>query len=244
MKNAKIWYLYNSSFALRLENKLLVFDYFSDQPANNEAGLEGGVITPEDLIGLDVYVFVSHSHHDHYNPTIYTWGNYANRVTYIFSDDVIAQPVNGLHLLKPHEVYNIHDLKVKTLLSNDLGLAFYIEIEGFFIFHSGDLNWWHWAEESKEWNAGMEKIFKKEMSALVGLPIDFAFLPVDPRLGDNYSLALRYFIDQVKTEQTQIFPMHFGDQFHVFEQLKRDGYLEEDYILPITHRGQVFDFNK
>lgn len=235
MTNVKIWYLFNSGFALRVENKLLIFDYFYEQPVQDRVGLEGGVISAEDLIGLDVYVFVSHGHHDHYNRIIFSWEQYADRVTYILSDDVKKTPDHNIHLVKPHEMYHFHDLSVKTLLSNDLGVAFYIEVEGLHIFHSGDLNWWHWTGESKEWNLGMEKIFKEEMSALNGLPLDFAFIPVDPRLGKHYLLGLNYF-NTIKPEKCTIFPMHFGDQWL--------GILDQEYVLQITHRGQSFDISK
>ncbi|MBC7958836.1 MAG: MBL fold metallo-hydrolase, partial [Vallitaleaceae bacterium] len=133
---------------------------------------------------------------------------------------------------------------IKTLLSNDMGVAFYVTIEGLHFFHSGDLNWWRWPQESKEWNDGMEKIYKEEMKRLKDLPLDFAFIPADPRLGDNYLLSVRYFIDKIRPDECLIFPMHFGDDWKVFDSLKNDGYLDDEIVIPITHRGQKFEVYK
>lgn len=244
MENVKIWYLYNSSFALKIKNKLLIFDYYNEEPHHPKRGFEGGVLSSEDLKGLDVTFFVSHSHSDHYSHSIFSWEKSANSVTYIISDDVKVKPIDGLYLVKPHEEYLIHDLKIKTLLSNDLGVAFYVEVEGLYLFHSGDLNWWHWVEASEEWNADIEKVFKEEMSSLLGLPLDFAFIPTDPRLGKSYDLSLNYFINNIKTYQCIIFPMHFSEQWQVFDALKADGYLKDGHVLQIKHRGQLQNFSK
>ncbi|MBC7959927.1 MAG: MBL fold metallo-hydrolase, partial [Vallitaleaceae bacterium] len=157
MKNIKIWYLDHSSFAVKVKNKVLIFDYHNDQEFNGKKGFEGGVIRPEELKGLDVFVFVSHSHNDHYNPIIHSWEKEARKITYIFSSDVEEKDTHKVHLVEPHKEYDFHGIHIKTLLSNDMGVAFYVTIEGLHFFHSGDLNWWRWPQESKEWNDGMEK---------------------------------------------------------------------------------------
>ncbi len=240
MGNVKIWYLYNSGFAVRVNEKLLVFDYYRDEPVPNKQGLSGGVISPDDLKGLEVYVFVSHSHHDHFNPCVFAWAEAARRVTYILSDDVKVKAGTGVHFVKANEVYAFEDVQVKTFASNDLGVAFHVEVEGISLFHAGDLNWWHWAGEPDAWNDGMEKSFKAQMALVAGLAMDFAFIPVDPRLGKSYSLALGYFLEEVMPEGCRVFPMHFGDQWLVFDDLGRDGFLDGGRVVGLTHRGQVF----
>ena len=42
------------------------------------------------------------------------------------------------------EEITVDNMKIKTLESSDIGVAFLIEIEGKVIYHAGDLNWWHW----------------------------------------------------------------------------------------------------
>lgn len=243
MKHIKIWYLYNSGFAVKINNKLLVFDYYNDIPANSSTGLDSGVIHETDLKGLDVYVFVSHRHHDHHNKIIYSWQMLSTpeRVTYIISDDVEVTEGRNIHYLKPHQNYQIEDLKIKTLKSNDEGIAFYIQLEDLNLFHAGDLNWWRWEDASLEWNNDIEDIFKKEIQALVGLPLDIAFIPVDPRLESNYALTLEYMTANILSEHCTIIPMHFGDRYDLFEHLDSDGYLNNKNILTISKRGQMFE---
>jgi L-ascorbate metabolism protein UlaG (beta-lactamase superfamily) len=239
----KIWYLYNSSFAVKINNKLLIFDYYNNLPYDTVESLNGGVIRPEDLKDLDVYVFVTHRHHDHYNKVIYTWQeeNIAHKITYILSHDIEDVTCNNVHFLEPHQDCMIDDLRILTLKSNDEGISFYIQVDEVNLFHSGDLNWWRWEEESDEWKNRIEVLYKTEIGKLKGLPMELAFIPVDPRLERNYALSLEYFTEKIMPEHCTIIPMHFGDQYGVFEQLKIDGYLENKNILTISKRGQMFE---
>lgn len=243
MKNIKIWYLYNSGFAVKINKKLLIFDYFNDTPSDLDESLYGGVIRPEDLDNLDVYVFVTHRHHDHYNKVIFTWQeqNVANTITYILSNDLEDVACNNVHFMEPHQDCIIDDLRIITLKSNDEGISFYVQVEEVNLFHSGDLNWWCWEDESDEWKAGIEKIYKTEIGKLKTLPLQIAFIPVDPRLERNYSLSLQYFVEKIMPEHCTVIPMHFGDSYGIFEQLKTDGYLENKNILTISKRGQMFE---
>ena len=49
-----------------------------------------------------------------------------------------------IHSLKPETDVEIGNLKIRTLKSTDLGVAFMVETEGRRIYHAGDLNRWQW----------------------------------------------------------------------------------------------------
>ena len=86
---ARIYYLYHSGFALKYKGNLLIFDYYSDQSESGARGLREGTISPKDLRDArKVYVFVSHSHHDHYNPVIYDWKEINEDIHYFLSFEV------------------------------------------------------------------------------------------------------------------------------------------------------------
>lgn len=59
-------------------------------------------------------------------------------------------------------------MTVETLPSTDEGVAWFVTAEGKFIFHAGDLNWWHWEGEDKAWNANMAADFKRYTEPLGG----------------------------------------------------------------------------
>lgn len=87
-----------------------------------------------------------------------------------------------------------------------------ITVEGRTIFHAGDLNNWHWNEESTaEEVREAESYYADELSLLSRhvKHLDLAMFPVDARLGRDYMKGAEEFIKTVKTD---IFaPMHFSE---------------------------------
>lgn len=60
------------------------------------------------------------------------------------------------------------------------------------IYHAGDLNWWHWEEESEYYNEQMRMDYQKEIHKLKNIRIDVAFVPLDPRQEEQYYWGLDY----------------------------------------------------
>lgn len=245
---AHIYYLFHSGFAVRTDRHLLVFDYYLDTPVNGKNGLDAGVITPEVLQslgeGMETLVFSSHKHHDHYNPVILKWAQHVKGIRYVLSDDIkITQPSKNVLLLHPGSIYEESGMRISVLDSTDEGAAFLIEIDGLAVFHAGDLNWWHWEGEPEEENRLMGENYRKQIDRLIGRPVDLAFIPVDPRLEDQYLWGLDYFMKTVGAQK--VFPMHFGNEYGIFERLRTDpaaaAYL--DRIAEIQHRGQHFTYS-
>ena len=85
---ATVTYLFHSGLLVAVEDTLLVFDYWQ-----GEEGMfpEKARIAPEDFEPYKrVFVFVSHSHPDHYDPVIYTWDKKKYHITYIIADELPA----------------------------------------------------------------------------------------------------------------------------------------------------------
>ena len=54
------------------------------------------------------------------------------------------------------------------------------------IFHSGDLHFWHWEDDTPEEEKAMYDAYMVQLEKIKKLDrIDIAFVPVDPRLGVN-----------------------------------------------------------
>ena len=115
--------------------------------------------------------------------------------------------------LKPRERWEKGDVKVLTLKSTDEGVAFCVTAEGKKIYHAGDLNDWHWNEESDEWNLRMLGRYKKFTQPLKGQEIDVGFIPMDPRQEENYALGLEWFLQIADCKK--IYPMHTWGQYEL-----------------------------
>ncbi len=246
-----IYHLYHSGVAVETNDTLLIFDYSNDRPEGDISSLSneentwftGGIVTREELNRKDrVYVFVSHKHGDHYNPVIFDWEKTKPGINYILSDDI--QPprnIDNIVLMKKDEEKEVGGIKVKTFGSTDQGVSFLVELDKLKVFHAGDLNWWHWSSFSEEQLIKEEKDFKKEINKLKGEKVDIAFIPVDPRLGDNYNLAANYFIQQINPGL--LVPIHFGSNYSITRSLKKKINTLHAEVAEINTRGQLIPYN-
>ena len=231
----KITYIHHSSFCVELENSILLFDYFKGD-------------LPKFDTNKKLYVFASHFHEDHFDKCIFDIQNVHPDVTYILSKDIkrhrskyIKAAKNSV-ILNFNENISIDDMKIKTLESSDIGVAFLIKIEDKVIYHAGDLNWWHWeGENSDEENKYAENKFKDGIDKIKGLDIDLAFVPLDPRQGDFYYLGFNYFMENTNTKVA--FPMHMWGDFSLCKTFKSSEYAKDykDRVIEISKDNQVFD---
>jgi len=230
---AKIWYLYHSGFAVQTEKHFMIFDYWKQSPKGK--GLESGVIDPETLKEQNVIVFASHSHHDHYNRDIRNWGKMIPNLRLVRSDYI--EPVRGALMIGPGEKITEKDFTVETLKSNDEGVAFIVDIDGLCIYHAGDLNWWHWEGEPDDENEEMADSYIEQISKMSGRHIDIAFVPVDPRLEDQYAWGINRFMQTVDAKW--VIPMHFGSDSSVVDRLLHDEVSAQyrEKIIKLIQRG-------
>ncbi len=241
METVTVRYLYHSGFAVEFNDTVLIFDYYSDESENEIRSLSTGVIEPSEIKDKRVMVFSSHKHPDHFNPVILSWKTNLPNVQYFLSSDIPKKYHSEFtHILKPNQVYEESGLKIQTFKSTDAGVAFLITLNGINIYHAGDLNWWHWDEESKAWNNDMAARFKYEISLLKEINIDIAFLTADPRQEEAELLGLNWFIDHVNVKT--VFPMHFWDDYTIMDRIKKEAQNKPDLnkVRLISKRGEAF----
>ena len=113
-----------------------------------------------------------------------------------------------------------------------------MECEGRTIYHAGDLNWWHWEGEPDAYNEHMKMAYLKEIEKLKDTPIDVAFVPVDPRLGEQYYYGIDGFAKRVDAKA--LIPMHCWGDYTVVEKLMHQEETKEyrERIYPITKEGE------
>lgn len=197
----RITYLENSGFSVKLGKTLLVFDECNGKPDRNGKGVvtRGQVEAAEKSC-----LFLSHSHSDH-------WCREALSLpfTEVFLSDEFPKGYRG-HRLSEGQTLNLPDLTVRAFGSTDLGVSFLVDVEGKRIFHAGDLNLWHWEDESteeeiKEATDWFERILGT-LAPYAGT-IDLCFFPVDPRMGKNTARGAHR-IQEVLHPKAFV-PMHF-----------------------------------
>lgn len=227
----KVTYIGHSGFLIHWPECSWLFDYY-----------EGTL--PELEEDKPLFVFVSHRHEDHFNPEIFSIKG-PREIIYILSADVkrymkdVSIPKSH-YFVKPEETITLqkYGLSIETLRSTDCGTAFLIHYKEKNIYHAGDLNWWVWEGESKQYNNNMTANFKRYVKPLLGLDLFAAFLPLDPRQERWYDKGFLYILENAHVKHA--FPMHFWKDFSVIQKFisSPEGQKHKDSIVPLSCQGQ------
>jgi L-ascorbate metabolism protein UlaG (beta-lactamase superfamily) len=237
----KLTYIYHSGYAIEANGFAIVFDYYKD---SGVSPMEGYV--HDKLLHREgqLYVLASHFHPDHFNKDILSWKRQKEDIKYLLSTDILhekkAKTADGLYL-KQGDYYEDEHIRVQAFGSTDAGISFLVRMEGKLIFHAGDLNNWHWKDESTPNEvAEAEKAYLKELEQLavsVG-HLDLAMFPIDPRLGTDYMRGAEQFVSRIKTKI--IAPMHFGEAYDKVAAFAPFACIHHCRLLPLTHKGEDF----
>ena len=206
-----VYYIYNSDFVIELEKSILIFDFYKF-PHNKKKEKEKFFNRFIKRTDKKVYVFSTHSHLDHFNKEILTWLEMNENIKYILSDDIRILKHKNFYFTKEDDSFELDNLKINTFGSTDLGSSFYINTENKNIFHSGDLHFWHWEDDTLEEEKTMYDAYMVQLEKIKKLDrIDIAFVPVDPRLGVNTLEGVELFYKILKPRI--IIPMHFSNDY-------------------------------
>jgi len=237
----KLIYLEHSGFLICGEDFNMVIDYYKGK-ADVFGAIESQALNSE----KPLYILASHHHSDHFDPAILTWRLKSEAVpVYIFSGDITGVKTSSQKVVfvNPGEEYSDGVVRVKAFGSTDAGVSFYIEAGGKKIFHAGDLNNWHWKDESTPEEAlECENAYLKELAEVARevKNLDLAMFPLDARLGSGYTRGAEQFLDAIKV--SLFAPMHFWRRFDTLAPFK--DYAEKsgtNFVLWKTE-GQEVDF--
>ena len=133
-----IWYLGHTGWAVKTRSKLLIFDYWG-RGRSDEPLLANGRIDADEIKSLDVTVFVSHAHEDHYDEGIFDWVKTIKKITYVFGWE--NKKASQAIFMGPREKRIIGDMEVHLVNSpkaNPFDNTFLVKTEGLAIYHAGD----------------------------------------------------------------------------------------------------------
>lgn len=214
---AHIWYLDHSGWAVRTKNHLLIFDYveFRQDPVN--PFLAKGYINPEEIKNLNVVVFVSHKHPDHYDSKIFGWSKSIKNIQYVTGFKPKNISTIKYAYVGPREEKVINGVEVNTIKSTDSGVAFLVKADGIKIYHSGD------HANKKEVVHGE---YHKEIDYLANIEpeIDIAFVLAGSACGGGYTSCVLQgdFYAIKKLSPKVVFPMHSGGREYIYKKFASD----------------------
>ncbi len=181
-----------------------------------------------------VYFFVTHHHADHYDAAIC---DYEGLASFILSDDVRPLcPMRKTVYVRPNQSYQIDDMTVRTFASTDCGVAFLIELDGAVLFHSGDLNWWHWQNDDAATQRAEAEQFKAIVDGIAAR-LDVAFVPYDPRLGSAEHYSFGYYLDTKHIRY--LIPIHMRDDFDVSRRMVAQFPHHRHKLVAVTAEDEV-----
>ena len=223
-----VTYIEHSGFSVELPECTLLFDYYLGK-------------LPEFPKEHPLIVFASHVHGDHFQKKIFQLREQYQEVYYVLSDDIPKKyDAPDVTWVSSDVKVTVAGCEITCLKSTDEGVAFLVKCGEKTVYHAGDLNWWHWEEESATYNDEMKQNYQREVDKLEGRKIDAAFVPVDPRLEDAYFWGIDYFMR--KTDTKVVFPMHFWGKYETIDCLIRQKETEDyrDRIAEIDWKGERF----
>ena len=198
----------HSGFTVESDSHFLIFDYS-----------EGAL--PQLPQKKKVYVFISHSHEDHFNPEVFSFCREHPNVRYVVSYDIPKSILSDCGIVDPiiaepgMDIRPESRFRLKVLPSTDLGVAYLAGCMGRNIFHAGDLNLWLWPGMGESEVFEMTSRFREYTHGLKNFWIDTAFLPLDTRQGIYSYLGLDYYLKNFRIKNA--IPMHFFGSSKIVE---------------------------
>lgn len=206
----KLVYIYHSGFAFEFDNFAIITDYYHDTDLKQNGYVYNQLLAS----GKQLYVLASHFHEDHFNAEVLQWKQLNNNIIYLFSKDILrhrkAAKEDAVWIAKGG-LYSDDNISVRAFGSTDIGVSFCIEAGGLRIFHAGDLNNWHWNEESDaDESSRYEKAYLGELKDIRKEidRVDVALFPIDKRLGADYTRGAEQFLQKIDCRY--FVPMHFS----------------------------------
>lgn len=217
----QVTYLHHCGYQVETDHSFLVFDW-----------IEGKIKTSNKT----KICFITHSHQDHYRPDVFE----KDFDTFIVSNDVKTQSHDKIIWVKEGDQLSPLSLTLEVLGSTDLGVSYYVEVDGVHLFFAGDLNNWHWAKESTQEEIDeMNEQFLKKIKPLQGKNVDVLFIDIDPRLQVNYDLGAKQLLEIIQPKA--IFPMHFTSDIHKIREYYATTQIEN--LIPVFEDNSEFELD-
>lgn len=139
-REASIWYLGHSGWAVETRSRFLIFDYREESEPDGPRSIDSGYIDPDQIKDRSVVVFISHGHGDHWDPRILEWKNTVPDITYVFGWKADKGP-DHVYCEPERQELTLGGITIRTIVHDFEGIpesAFVVDLDGLTIFHFGD----------------------------------------------------------------------------------------------------------
>lgn len=212
-KEAIIWYLGHSGWAIKTKSRLLIVDYVETESQPAKPSLTNGHINPSEIKDQHVFVFVTHDHADHYSQNIFDWEKSIKNIIYIFGWQAGTRP-NYL-CIESSKRKKIDDMEILTIKSTDAGVGFLIKVDGLVIFHAGDHA--HWGGSMGPFTKEIDYLAKSEKE------FDIVFLAIATGMEQRSESITKGVFYVIETLQPQVmFPMHAGGNEQLYKEFAQE----------------------
>lgn len=213
---AAVTFFYQSGYTVAIGKTLLVFSYWQEH-VPQELRLD-----EKDFKGFhNIVVFVPRAALEHNDPVIWQWSK-AFPITYVASAELEAtcKDRSDVRLMHQGESIKVAGVQVTAYGSTDAGVSFMVKTSGVHVFHGGDLNLWHWREQStlREITRSEDE-FYRTVASIREDRIDICMFPLDPNLGGFFDAGANHFIMAKKPRL--FFPMHWGNRSEIAKDYAR-----------------------
>lgn len=231
-RKAIVTFFGQSAFTVSVNKTLMIFSY-------RETGF-GGLPESARLKEADFYsynnilVFVPNGSREHFDEVIFGW-NQAYPISYIIEKKAMENQSKKANVLLAGEgaEFSIAQARIRVFGSSGDGVSFLVQTEGISVFHAGDLNLWHWREQSDlQEIRDAEKRFYDEVAKIPKNSIDLCMFPLDPNLGGLYSAGANHFIMAIRPKV--FFPMHFYNRHEVALEYQRSMNVRHTAVFALT----------
>ncbi|MFC1627665.1 MBL fold metallo-hydrolase [Gemmatimonadota bacterium] len=208
---ATIWYLGHCGYAVQTANHLLIFDYIEmEETVPARKGLDQGFIDAAQLKDLNVTVFVSHEHLDHFDEVILGWQEEIESIDYVFGWEAM-EGLRYHNLPAPRAEMTLGDMKIWTVNSHHSGVpevAYLVQVDGLMIYHGGDYQ--GRMGQNAPSNIDDDMVFLRTKTG----PVDLFF--IGAWTGEPYMKSIR------ALDPRSIFPMHSRNREVEYRQFATD----------------------
>ncbi len=198
---ARIWYLGHAGWLVLTAEHCLVFDYTGPTESGK---LEGGALSPNELGGCRVLMFISHAHGDHFDRRALSLREAVADLTVVMG---WSEPGSGEVVVPDDgEWTDVSGAEVLALHHEFDGIP-----EGFFLVRSGGLTIYHSGDHGT-WSEPPGETFRANIDRLAAASgsIDLAFLSSFGRRGGARILNQGDLYTLETLPARVIFPMHCG----------------------------------